>query len=78
MPDHVPDYVRVAQTIRDRIASGFYKPGEALPTKRQLAVEFGVGTSSIDTAMVLLRAEGLVRGHQGKAVYVAEGGTPSE
>lgn len=63
---------RVVDDIRDRIASGELSPGDKLPTKRELAVQYGVSLAVIDAAMIELRAAGLVRGQQGKAVYVAD------
>jgi DNA-binding GntR family transcriptional regulator len=67
-----PLYQVVAEGIRAQIASGVLKPGDQLPFKRLLAEQYGVSEQVIDVAMVLLRAEGLVEGQQGKGVFVAE------
>lgn len=61
---------RVVDDIREKIANGVWKPGERLPTKQKLAEMYGVSTGVIDAAMIELRAAGLVRGQQGKGVYV--------
>lgn len=63
---------QVVESIRHKIESGVWPPGHRLPTKRELAVEYGVSTAVIDAAMIELRLAGLVRGQQGKAVYVAD------
>ncbi|MBX6357782.1 MAG: winged helix-turn-helix transcriptional regulator [Micromonosporaceae bacterium] len=64
---------QVIESIREKIESGVWPPGHKLPTKRELAVMHGVSIAVIDAAMIELRAAGLVRGQQGKAVYVAGG-----
>lgn len=65
-----PKYQRVADAIRERIRSGQLKPGDRLPSTKQLEEEFGVSYGSIRGAMLVLKAEGLVRGQPGEAVYV--------
>lgn len=67
-----PEYQRVADDLREQIRTGQLARGAKLPTKKQLAAEYGVGETSIDSAMMLLRNEGWVRGHQGRGVFVAE------
>lgn len=62
---------QVVDDIRGRIKSGELKPGDKLPTKSELAKQYQVSPSVIDAAMIELRAAGLVRGQQGKGVYVA-------
>ena len=66
-----PKYVRVADAIRQRIQTGELKPGDRLPSTKQLEAEFGVSYGSIRGAMLVLKAEGLVRGQPGEAVYVS-------
>lgn len=71
-----PKYLRVADAIRERIRTGVLKPGDRLPSTKQLEAEFGVSYGSIRGAMLVLKAEGLVRGQPGEAVYVT--GTVAE
>jgi GntR family transcriptional regulator len=70
IPMTAPKYVRVADAIRDQIRSGQLKPGDRLPSTRELEAQFGVSYGSIRGAMLVLKAEGLVRGQPGEAVYV--------
>ena len=67
-----PDYIRVADDLREQIRSETLTAGAKLPTKRQLAEHYGVGLQAIDAAMIVLKTEGLVRGHQGRGVFVVE------
>ena len=73
MPEREADYERVANDIRSKIRTGTLAAGERLPTKIALMEMYGVGGSAVDTAMLLLRNEGYVVGHQGKGRFVAEG-----
>lgn len=73
MPEHTPDYERVANDIRSKIRTGELPAGTQLPTKTRLMDLYEVGGSAVDTAMLLLRNEGYVIGHQGKGRFVAEG-----
>lgn len=68
----VSDRQRIAQDIRDKIASGQYAPGDKLPSLRELIAHYGVSAEPVRSALLILQAEGLVEGHQGKGVYVTE------
>ncbi len=56
----------VAEQIRRHIALRLIKPGEALPAERELAGMFGVGRPTIQHALRLLEAAGLVEGRRGR------------
>lgn len=72
MQPFVPEYQRVAADIQRGIREGRLKPGDRLPTRRELAAQYQVSDVTIDTAMVVLKAGGWVRGHQGRGTYVAD------
>jgi GntR family transcriptional regulator, transcriptional repressor for pyruvate dehydrogenase complex len=57
----------VADQIRRHIALRLIKPGEALPAERELAIMFGVGRPTIQHALRLLEASGLVEARRGRA-----------
>lgn len=71
-----PDYQRIADDVRSKIRSGQLRPGDRLPTKREMAVEYGVSMNTVDRALLVLTSEGTVVGHQGKGVFVAESPPP--
>ena len=56
----------VADQIRRHIALRLIKPGEALPAERELAGMFGVGRPTIQHALRLLEAAGLVEARRGR------------
>ncbi|HYM66701.1 MAG TPA: FadR/GntR family transcriptional regulator [Patescibacteria group bacterium] len=57
----------VAEQIRRHISLRLIKPGEALPAERELATMFGVGRPTIQHALRLLEAAGLVEARRGRA-----------
>jgi GntR family transcriptional regulator len=67
-----PFYERIANEIRGQIRSGRLKPGDKLPSTSELCAQYEVSTQVIRSAMLVLRAEGLVEGHQGRGVYVRD------
>ncbi len=71
MPPYKPDYRRVADDLREQIRDGRLAPGAKLPTKREMCAHYAVSSQTIESAMLVLKTEGLVEGRQGKGVFVA-------
>ena len=65
-------YVQIATLMRGRIKSGFWHPGEQLPSLEALAREFDVALVTVRQAIALLETEDLVRRKQGKGTYVCD------
>lgn len=63
---------RVAQVLRDAIASGDLPPGAKLPSERALAAEHGVARNTAREAVRQLADEGLVTAEHGRGVFVRE------
>lgn len=55
-----PIYLQVADRIREAIIAGELRPGDALPTERELAESFAVSRASVREALRALQAQGLV------------------
>jgi GntR family transcriptional regulator len=68
--DPRPAYLQVADELRDSIASGGLKPGERLPSGRDLARRYGVAPMTISHALDVLRKEQLVEAYKGRGVFV--------
>ena len=62
--------MQVADELRDSIDSGGVKPGERLPSGRDLARRYGVAPMTISHALDVLRQEQLVEAYQGRGVFV--------
>ncbi len=66
----VPKYVQVARLLRDRITGGELRPGDEVPSERALAEELNVARFTVNRALAILRAEGLVQAEQGRGTFV--------
>lgn len=67
-----PLHERLASAVEAAIAEGLYRPGERLPTHRQLAQQFAVSIGSVTRAIDALSARGVVRGEIGRGTFVLE------
>lgn len=60
----------VARALLEEITGGGYEVGDWLPPEQALADRFGVSRSVLREAISKLKADGLVRGRQGRGVMV--------
>jgi GntR family transcriptional regulator, transcriptional repressor for pyruvate dehydrogenase complex len=60
-----------ADRIRQMIFAGQIKPGDLLPSRKELAAQFGVGIATIHEAVKSLDAVGLVESRPGKGTWVS-------
>jgi DNA-binding GntR family transcriptional regulator len=65
-----PLYKKIAADIRRQIETGVLRPGDKLPSTRELMAVYEVSETVIRFVMVELKAEHLVYGVPGKGVYV--------
>ncbi|MFA9479533.1 GntR family transcriptional regulator [Phycisphaerales bacterium AB-hyl4] len=68
----VPLYRQVASRIMQRIRTGDYKPGDALPSIRSISSEFKVSINVVQRALRELESKGMVVTQHGKQVLVAD------
>lgn len=69
----VPLYHQIAEDLKRQIEAGVLKPGDKLPSTRELREIYSVSETVIRFVMVELKAQSLVYGQPGRGVYV---GTP--
>ena len=55
-----PIYTQILEKIQTRIISGIYKPGEKLPSVRELAAEASVNPNTMQKAFAELERSGLI------------------
>lgn len=67
-----PIYRQIADQLRERIERGELRPGDEIPSERQVAAEWKVSRPTATKALDVLRSEGLVVGRQGSGTYVTE------
>ena len=68
----LPD--QIGEVLRAQIASGAFRPGQRLPTEKELCETYGVSRPIIREAIGRLKSEGLITSRQGLGAFVAEGG----
>lgn len=68
----IPLYAQIAGRLRGAIAAGDLRPGEPLPSVRQLAGELRVNPATVVQAYRDLEAEGFVEMRQGAGTFVRE------
>ncbi|WDZ90352.1 GntR family transcriptional regulator [Nocardiopsis sp. HUAS JQ3] len=66
----LPPYARVVTDIRARIGSGELRPGERVPSTREIMREWGVAMATATKALAALRQEGLVEAVRGVGTLV--------
>ncbi|MFQ3559553.1 GntR family transcriptional regulator [Streptomyces gramineus] len=71
-PDRRPPYQHAADELRREIKAGRYKPGEQLPSYRELQERFGVANMTARSALGVLRDEGLIYTIQGRGSFVTD------
>lgn len=63
-------YEVIAEQIKDMIVKGTIKPGDKLPSAKELSERYQVGRSTVREALSALKAMGLVDIRQGEGSYV--------
>src|SRR5919198_624715 len=63
---------QVARVLEERILSGEWSPGAAIPPEQQLALQLGVSRTVVRDAVKTLSARGLLLVRQGIGTTVAE------
>jgi GntR family transcriptional regulator len=72
MAPYVPLWRRIRQDIQGQIAAGVLKPGDKLPTTKELAEQYDTSGVTVRKAVEVLIEAGVLEGRQGIGVFVAE------
>jgi len=62
----------IAADLAARIRSGEHPPGSRLPSYTELADLYSVSRSTAQRVMLILSAQGVVRGEPGRGVFVPD------
>ena len=63
----------VTRWVRDLIRSGELRPGQRLPTERELVAEIGVSRTSVRAGLQSLAAKGVLVTKHGAGTFISEG-----
>jgi GntR family transcriptional regulator len=67
----VPIYIQLVDRIKQMVASGQLRPGQQLPTMRQLAADLRINYNTVGRAYALLSEDGVISTQQGRGTFVA-------
>ena len=69
--DSRPIYSQIIDGFREQIAAGILKPGDKLPSVRDLAAELAINPNTIQRSYRQLELEGWIVSMQGKGSFVS-------
>ena len=70
-----PRYLAIAEALAGNIAEGRLKPGDRLPTHRDLGWRLGVTVGTVSRAYAEAERRGLISGEVGRGTYVRDLGS---
>ncbi|MGN0389582.1 MAG: GntR family transcriptional regulator [Wujia sp.] len=70
--NEAPIYLQIVETIKLQIAQGILKPGEQIPSVRDLAVTAGVNPNTMQKALAELEREGVLYSQRTAGRFVAD------
>jgi GntR family transcriptional regulator len=68
----VPIYAQLVEQVGNLVATGVLKPGDQLPTVRQLAADLRVNFNTIARAYRMLDEAGVISTQQGRGTFLLE------
>jgi GntR family transcriptional regulator len=68
----IPVYIQLGERIRLLIREGYLRPGDAMPTVRELAVTLGINANTVARVYRELQAAGVLRLERGIGTSVAD------
>jgi GntR family transcriptional regulator len=77
----LPPYVQIVEQVRQALLSGLLRPGDRLPTVKEVVAALAINPNTVLKAYRDLEREGLVEGRQGVGTFVTrrpEGPPPNE
>ena len=75
---HVPIYVQIVERVKHLVATETLKPGDQLPTVRQLAADLRINFNTVARAYRILDEAGVISTQQGRGTYVLEAPPPEQ
>lgn len=70
--DGIPIYAQIAGELKNRLISGELRPGDKLPSVREIAEEFSVNPNTVQRVFMELEKDGLTYAERGVGTFVKE------
>ncbi|MFZ5640712.1 MAG: GntR family transcriptional regulator [Bacillota bacterium] len=68
----VPIYIQIIDQVKRATASGLLKPGDQLPSVRELALELTINPNTVAKAYQELERDGVITTVRGRGTFIAE------
>lgn len=72
-----PIYSQIVEQVKTQVATGALKPGDQLPTVRQLAADLRVNFNTVARAYRILHADGVISTQQGRGTFILDPPIPT-
>lgn len=69
----LPLYLQIQAQVKNAVAAGALRPGDALPSVRSLAAELRINPNTVARGYLELEREGVIRAVPGGGTFVADG-----
>ena len=69
----LPLYLQIQAQVKNAVAAGALKPGDALPSVRKLASDLRINPNTVARAYLELEREGVISAVPGGGTFVADG-----
>ncbi|NLE76325.1 MAG: GntR family transcriptional regulator [Chloroflexi bacterium] len=67
-----PIYTQLVEQIKEGVFSGALRPGQQLPTVRQLAADLRINFNTVARAYAILDQEGVISTQQGRGTFITQ------
>ena len=71
LKSRVPIYIQLVEQAKEHIASGRLRPGDKLPTVRQVAVDLMINPNTVSRAYLELEHNGIIETQRGVGAFVS-------
>lgn len=72
----VPAYLQLVQQVRHAVQLGILKPGDQLPTVKEVAAGIAINPNTVLKAYGTLESEGIAEGRRGQGTFVKSSAPP--
>lgn len=69
---NIPIYLQVMEDVKLKIINGTLKPGDKIPSVREMAMTMGINPNTIQRALGELEREGFIRTERAVGKYVSD------
>jgi GntR family transcriptional regulator len=70
--DNRPIYLQIINQIKEQVGNGTLKPGDELPSVREVADSLGINLHTVRNAYLKLRDQGIINLHLGRRARIAK------